>query len=387
MIVAESIFGFVIYWRYGAWPWQLVVNVALSILAANLLLHLFLIKKAPAIARELALLFLAIVVVISLTAVIHYVPEARPAILLIYIPTIIFSAIPTLSYGITNVIIIIISFAMLLIIETLGLPPYADDPLDFTTMSIAWKVGVLFSFFFLMILSFLVNYFMEVLRKSKKQIQRLADLNKKLYQRSKTTSDQIVKNMREGLMVVDDKLKIVKYNRAFGAMISQEEDLTGKDIGELPIVFATRLKAYTQHLIKDKINNFSFKAKDRLKHIFDISITRIKLKEKEKGFLIILNQQPLPWGTVFDSVSKEPLELALVRLHRADSDRIVETKVTDRNGRFGFIVPKGEYYITVTKAGYTFPARQPGGDYQGGKFSVESIEEGFIKLNVPMDKK
>ncbi len=387
MVVIETGFGLFIWAKYGAWPWQLIVNVAIAILAANLILHLFLIKKAPPLARELALLFLAVVVAIGLTAVVHYVPEGRPALLLIFIPSIIFSATQSLSYGITNVTIIILCFAGLVTLETLGIYPYADDPVNFTAMGVGWQTAVVLSSFFLLILAFLVNYYAEVLRRSKKKIQDLADLNKRLYQRSKTTSDQIVKNMREGLVVVDDKLKIVKYNRAFGTMISQKEDLTNQDIGTLPIAFVSRLKAYIQHLIKDKINNFSFKAKDQLKHIFDITITRIKLKEKGKGFLVILNQQPFPWGTVFNSSTKEPLELVVVRLHRADSDRIVETKVTDRRGRFGFIVPEGEYYITVTKSDYTFPARQPGGDYQGGKFSIKSIEEGFIKLNVPMDRK
>ncbi len=367
---------------------MVVIYVISSIAVANAFLHLLLKLKTSHLARELTLSFLGAVVVIGMIVITHYFHVERPVVLLIFVPTIIFSATLSLSYGIFNIIFIIISFLGLMAYENLGIFSHYQDPsLKISAMSSSLKAGITISLFFIMILGFLSNYFMEILRKREKQIKHLAELNRRLYQRSKTTSDQIVRNMREGLVVVDDKLKIVKYNYAFVEMIGQKKDLTNRDIGTLPIAFASRIKAYIQHLIKDKINNFSFKAKDQLKHIFDITITSIKLQEKEKGFLIILNQQPLPWGTVFDSTTKEPIELAVVRLHRADSDRIAETKVTDRNGRFGFIVPKGEYYITVAKSNYTFPAKQPGGDYQGGKFSIESIEEGFIKLNIPLDKK
>ena len=63
-----------------------------------------------------------------------------------------------------------------------------------------------------------------------------------------------------------------------------------------------------------------------------------------------------PWGVVYDAITKEPIALTIVRLADAASNRVVETQVTDRSGRFGFLLKPGTYHIEATKAGYTFPS-------------------------------
>lgn len=62
------------------------------------------------------------------------------------------------------------------------------------------------------------------------------------------------------------------------------------------------------------------------------------------------------WGTVFNGFTRLPIDLATVRLLEASSGRIVRTRVTDREGRFLFIVPAGEYRLEVSKNGLVFPA-------------------------------
>lgn len=64
-----------------------------------------------------------------------------------------------------------------------------------------------------------------------------------------------------------------------------------------------------------------------------------------------LRKKRYPWGTVFDIASDQPVELVIVRL--LDQERkLVETRVTDRAGRFGFLVEPGTYRIEVKKAGF-----------------------------------
>jgi len=354
LIFVEGLFAFFINLKYGVWPWSVVFYIIFSIMIINLLLHLFLMTKASLLVKELILILLAIVVVAGLTVAIHYLPEARPALLLVYVPTIIFSATQSLSFGILNLLLILISFGALMLLEIYKLLPFQTSDVNIASMGPYWTISVMFSLLFIMILSFLINYFIEILRRRQAEIQKLAEINEKLYQRSKTTSDEIIKNMNEGLVVVDGHYKIVRYNDAFKKMIGFQNEVTNTDIGELPIVFSARLKTYLQHMIKDKINSFSFKAQNKLKQVFLINIMTINLNEKEKGFLILLDKKSLPWGTVFDSVTKAPIEMAVVQLHQAANRKILETKATDKNGRFGFIVPEGEYYLTVSKRAIVF---------------------------------
>jgi len=270
-----------------------VTIVILAILAANLLAHLFIIMHAGPFIREIGLLILMTTVIVGLTWIIHFFHEERPSLLLLYIPSIVFAATQSLSFGVTTVSTIIIAFLTLTILENFHLS-FLPNSIAFKDMSSPLKAGITISFFFMLILAYLANYFMEVLRNREKQIRGLAELNKKLYQRSKTTSDEIIKNMKEGLLVIDKDFKIVRFNRAIASMISEKEDITGLEIGQFPLSFAPRLHAYLRHITKENIKNFNFKAEDQFKHIFNIMITTIELKKGENGFLVILEREPVP---------------------------------------------------------------------------------------------
>ncbi len=109
------------------------------------------------------------------------------------------------------------------------------------------------------------------------------------------------------------------------------------------------------------------------------------------------------WGVVYDSQTKKPIDLALVRLYNKKTKKLIETKVTDFEGRYIFIIEGGaEYYLEVLKPGYTFPSRilasiQSDKNYDhiyhGEIISIDhSIdakkkEQGYIAYNVPLDIK
>ena len=44
--------------------------------------------------------------------------------------------------------------------------------------------------------------------------------------------------------------------------------------------------------------------------------------------------------------------MAIVRIYHKSNNRLVETDVTDKDGRFKFLVAPGVYYISATKPGY-----------------------------------
>jgi hypothetical protein len=76
-----------------------------------------------------------------------------------------------------------------------------------------------------------------------------------------------------------------------------------------------------------------------------------------------LRKRRYPWGTVFDVRTDQPLELAIVRL-KTPEGKLLETRVTDRMGRYSFLAEPGRYVFEVTKAGYTSVISAPGSRWQ-----------------------
>lgn len=63
------------------------------------------------------------------------------------------------------------------------------------------------------------------------------------------------------------------------------------------------------------------------------------------------------WGIIYNSLTKMPVDLAVVRLLDAKSNRIIQSRVTDNEGRYSFFVDPGLYRIEVNKPGFIFPTK------------------------------
>jgi hypothetical protein len=96
-------------------------------------------------------------------------------------------------------------------------------------------------------------------------------------------------------------------------------------------------------------------------------------------------------GYVYNSVTKEPINLAVVRVFN-EVHELVWTSVTDSNGYFmAPEVEDGEYYITVTARDYTFPSKIVYGKkdfplenvYHGDPFLTK--EEEIPNFSIPLD--
>lgn len=111
-----------------------------------------------------------------------------------------------------------------------------------------------------------------------------------------------------------------------------------------------------------------------------------KLPEREKS-----------WGTVYDAVTLKPIPFAVLQLLGPDR-RILEKRVADKDGRFGFLVTPASLNtdsvtvrLTVRAAGYTFPSVAAEGMarviyghiYKGEQVTVHENE--IINADVPMD--
>ncbi len=109
--------------------------------------------------------------------------------------------------------------------------------------------------------------------------------------------------------------------------------------------------------------------------------------------LLIARKRRKGWGIVYHSLTKKPIDLAIVRLFKRNTNQLIETRVTDKNGRYQFIVPQGKYYLTVTKSHFLFPTsylefKKSDTEYldlyHGDTINITSDNEN-IALNIPLD--
>jgi Mg-chelatase subunit ChlD len=99
-----------------------------------------------------------------------------------------------------------------------------------------------------------------------------------------------------------------------------------------------------------------------------------------------------PWGTVYDSTTKQPLDPAYVVLQDMEGKEIA-TSITDLDGRYGFLVPPGKYRIIANKTNYEFPSKKLAGQTKDALYDelyfneiIEITEDGqVITKNIPMD--
>jgi hypothetical protein len=111
-------------------------------------------------------------------------------------------------------------------------------------------------------------------------------------------------------------------------------------------------------------------------------------------FLSVLGirRRARPWGTVYDSITKQPLDPAYVVLQDM-SGKEISTSITDLDGRYGFSTLPGQYKITANKTNYTFPSQRLAGQLADELYSdlyfgapINVTEEGSILAkNIPLD--
>jgi len=87
-----------------------------------------------------------------------------------------------------------------------------------------------------------------------------------------------------------------------------------------------------------------------------------------------------PYGYIYNSITKEPLSQAIVRIYSVDN-KLVRTDVTDEYGIFTAELLKGNYRAKVWKAGFKFPSTFVIGTQDG---EISNLYHGEL---IRMDKK
>ncbi|MCX6759382.1 MAG: carboxypeptidase regulatory-like domain-containing protein [Candidatus Nealsonbacteria bacterium] len=105
-----------------------------------------------------------------------------------------------------------------------------------------------------------------------------------------------------------------------------------------------------------------------------------------------------PWGVVFSTFNQKPLRGVIVRIYEKQTNKLIETQITDIQGRFGFLVGPGQYYIKAQKPGYILSTAkkefifdgQQITPYKGEVIDIKGEEkgekgEGLINVFIPLD--
>ena len=96
-------------------------------------------------------------------------------------------------------------------------------------------------------------------------------------------------------------------------------------------------------------------------------------------------------GVVYNSITKEPISRAIVRIYEANTKKLIKTEVTDSYGTFDSLLPAGEYFVKVSKSGFKFPSDviatlidSPYSNiYKGGTIKNSMKQE--LQISIPMD--
>ncbi len=108
--------------------------------------------------------------------------------------------------------------------------------------------------------------------------------------------------------------------------------------------------------------------------------------------LLLAARRRKKWGVVFNSITKKPIDLAIVRLIDERTGRIIRSMVTDKDGRYFFMVNKGNYRMVVTKTAFIFPTVYLKGETEDIRFTdlyhgepIVARESTSITANIPID--
>lgn len=108
--------------------------------------------------------------------------------------------------------------------------------------------------------------------------------------------------------------------------------------------------------------------------------------------LLLKRRKRMKWGIVYNALTKQPIDLAIIRLLRAGTRLVVQTRITDAQGRYSFMAQPGEYVVEVIKPNVIYPSKLMRNErvdtdfvdlYHGESIQVKSAS--VLTMNIPVD--
>lgn len=93
------------------------------------------------------------------------------------------------------------------------------------------------------------------------------------------------------------------------------------------------------------------------------------------GFGFLRLRRKKPWGKVYNELTGKPIARSSVRIYDAEFHKLRGSEITDAEGRFGFLVKPGIYYLVVSARGFK--------NYQSANIKVTESET--LNLEIPLE--
>lgn len=124
-----------------------------------------------------------------------------------------------------------------------------------------------------------------------------------------------------------------------------------------------------------------------------VDVARYLIFFVSQPVLLFRRRKRKAWGTVYNSLSRLPEDLAIVRLRDAATGRLITTEVTDKDGRFSFLVAEGKYKLEAKKANFVFPTELLKGKKEDSQYAdvyhgaaIQIGDKGAVLTpNIPVD--
>ena len=101
-----------------------------------------------------------------------------------------------------------------------------------------------------------------------------------------------------------------------------------------------------------------------------------------------LSRKRKTWGVVFNSETGQPIPFAMVKL-LDKHNHLIETAISDRQGRYGFILKHGTFHLQVARADFHYPSKIKTSSfyervYLGSEIKVADLKTQIV-FNIPLD--
>lgn len=234
-----------------------------------------------------------------------------------------------------------------------------------------------------MLIAGFLGFYAEQDRKKSEKLEKYLKIIKILNQKTQASSEIIIDSMTDGLLVLNASGKIVKANKAAMNILSCSE-LLEKNISEISEKLNTNFETILDVFSTKESVSKEFIIREPIRKTLEVKTSLMEIKGERNLIMIIRDITP-SWGIVFDSLSGKPIRGVIVRVFEKKYNKILQTKVTDNEGRFDFLVKPGEYYMTAIKENYIFPSKKSG--YHGETINTQEKTENTINVKIPMDPK
>ena len=197
----------------------------------------------------------------------------------------------------------------------------------------------------------------------------------------KDSIHRVINNLNIPVIIFKTDTSIVYANKKASDFFQNNPHTLYASIGEfIDSANNPAFDSYIREYLKNGTDKFVTIMQHPLIRQVEIQFAPFPLEHDERGAILMIHDRQPPWGTVFRADTFEPLSDAAVKIFDVESKKLVEAKVTDKLGRFGFMASEGTYVIQAEKKGFRAGPPDNGIGYLGETITI--TDDNLMDLNV-----